>query len=335
MRALVTGGNSFIGTHLIDALVKKGVKVSVLVRNRKDTKTNFNGDIKLYVGDLSDKASLSSICDDHDIDVVFHLASSVHKMSKTEEEKKYVLKVNVDGTRNLLDSLSSSVKHIIFFSSVSVYGINSGFNIDEMAKTDPVTIYGITKLRAESIIRDWGKGKNVKTTSLRLPLVYGPGNKGNIYKIIESIDRRRFVMIGKGENKRSLVYVGNVVDAALAVVGKREADGKVFIVTDGVDYTVRNLCETIAKGLQKKSLLLYIPMSIAKGVAWIGDTVENFIGKPLPFNSEVLGKLANPLTFSSHKIQAEIGFKPYYNLHNTINETMKWYKSRRCEKKHL
>lgn len=324
---LVTGGNSFIGRHLINILIQKGVKISILVRNKKDIPIKWNNNyIKILDGDITSKSSLKAIYNS-DVDVIFHLASYVHRKPKSEDEIRYVFKVNVEGTKNLLDSLCPTVKHIVFFSSVSVYGIESGFDIDELVKTDPVTTYGITKLKAEAIIRDWGKEENVKTTSLRMPLVYGPGNKGNIYKMVEAIDRGRFVMMGRGENKKSMVYVGNVTDAALAVVDRQRANNEVYVVTDGVDYTVKDLYETIAKGLGKKPLPFYIPISIAKGLAKIGDVGGNIIRKSLPFNSEVLGKLTSSLTFSPRKIQEELDFKPRYNLHNTINETIKWYKN--------
>jgi nucleoside-diphosphate-sugar epimerase len=134
--------------------------------------------------------------------------------------------------------------------------------------------------------------------------------------------------MGKGGNKRSMVYVGNVVDAAMAVIERKVANGKVYLVTDGVDYTVKDLYKIISKGLSKKPLPYYVPMGIAKMLAIAGDIGSRITGKSLPFNSEVLGKLTDSLTFSSGRIQEDIGFKPKYNLYNTIDETIKWYKNR-------
>ena len=104
-------------------------------------------------------------------------------------------------------------------------------------------------------------------TSLRLPLVYGPGNKGNIYKMIEAVDRGRFVMIGRGANRRSMVYVGNVVDAAISVVNNSRADGSVYIVTDGIDYSLKDLYDTISKSLGKRPRSFFIPM-LGKGICY-------------------------------------------------------------------
>ena len=134
-------------------------------------------------------------------------------------------------------------------------------------------------------------------------------------------------MIGTGENKRSMVYAGNVVDAALKIVNNKDADDKNYLVTDGIDYSVIDLYKTIAKELGKRTSPFYIPMSIAGGIAWFGNIAGSILGKPVPFNSEVLEKLTGTLTFSSEKIRKEIGFQPKHNLYNTIAETIRWYKN--------
>jgi len=324
-RSLITGGNSFIGRHLVNALIKEDVDVSIVVRNQKNIPASWESAVKMYEGDITKKGFLKGTSDD--VDVIFHLAAYVHKETISGEEKKQAHEVNVEGIKNLLESVGPSVKHVILCSSVSVYGNTEGVVIDETTQTKPITPYGRTKLESEEILKKWGKEKGIKTTSLRLPLVYGPGNKGNIHKLIEAIDQNHFVMIGKGADKRSMVYVGNVVDAALSVVDCDSADGQVYLVTDGIDYSIRELCETIARELNKKLPSFYIPLIIAKGLAIIGDIGGFIIRKSMLFNSQVLNKLTGSLLFSSRKIQEEIGFKPKYNLHNTMNETINWYRS--------
>ena len=323
--ALVTGGNSFIGIHLVSELIRRDVSTSVYVRCIKTIPDEWIGKVKVIEGDIIDNNSLLNLGDK--FDVVFHLAAYVHKTPKSDDEKKYVFAVNVEGTKNLLESLSDSVGNIVFFSSVSVYGNDMGRNLDEDTSTNPTTLYGKTKLSAEQLVIDYGNRHKFKTTILRLPLVYGPGNKGNIYNMIEAIDHRRFVMMGRGRNKRSMVYVGNVVDAAMAVLNKEISDGKVYLITDGIDYTVRDLYRLISKGLGRNPLPFYIPMGIAKMLAIAGDIGNKITRKPLPFSSEVLGKLADSLTFSSGRIHDDIGFKPKYSFYNTIDETIRWYKT--------
>ena len=202
-----------------------------------------------------------------------------------------------------------------------------GNNLDETFSSSPETPYGKSKLEAEKIVEDYGGKYKFKTTSLRLPLVYGPGNKGNIYRMIEAVDRGRFVMIGRGANRRSMVYVENVVDAAISVVNNSRADSSVYIVTDGIDYSLKELYDAISRSLGKRPRSFFIPMGLARGFAVIGGIAGSIIGKQVPFNLNILEKLRGTYALSSLKIQREIGFTPRYNLYNTISDTINWYKT--------
>lgn len=320
---LVTGANGFIGQQLIRKLISNGVKINAFIRNSKRLQ-EFN--ITIFEGEILNTTAMKKAL--KGTDAVFHLIAKTHDFSDSENNTKEYFKINVEGTRNLLNAcIGSDVKHFVYFSSIKAIAEESKDILNEDIIPNPTTPYGQTKLIAEKLVAEYGSEYSFKTTSIRLPLVYGPGNKGNIYKMIEAIERGRFIMIGRGENMRSMVYVGNVVDAALAVVEKQQTNNEVYIVTDKINYTVKELYEVICNGLGKKPLSFYIPISIANGLAKIGDIGGHIIKKPLSFNSEVLRKLTSSLTFSSQKIQDEIGFEPKYNLYNTINETIKWYKS--------
>ena len=323
MRVLVTGANGFIGRHIVRCIEKQGDKINVLVRNSNSF--NISDKVNIFEGDIFDNEKLRKAV--NEVDAVFHLVAKTHDSSSIDNAKDYY-KINVEGTRNLLDAcVKSNIKHFIYFSSVKAMVEECKHTLDETYDCTPTTLYGKTKLMAERLVIEYGNKHGFKTTILRLPLVYGPGNKGNIYKMIEAIDNGRFVMLGNGSNKRSMVYVGNVVDAGIAVIDRKVTDAKVYVITDGVDYTVKDLYKLIAKGLSKKLLPFYVPMGIAKVLAIAGDIGNKIIRKPLPFNTEVLGKLTDSATFSSGRIREDIGFKPKYNLYNTIDETIKWYKN--------
>ncbi len=320
--ALVTGASGFIGQHLINRLEGLGFKINALVRNNKNY--NITGNVNIFEGDIFDTDVLEKAVDN--VEVVFHLVAKTHDLSNIDNAKEYFM-INVEGTRNLLNTcINTNIKHFVYLSSVKAMAEESEETLDESNNPNPSTIYGESKLVAERLVVDYGDKYGFKTTVLRLPLVYGPGNKGNVYKMIQAIDNGRFVMIGKGHNKRSMVYVGNVVDAGIAVIDRKVMGTNVYIVTDGVDYTVRDLYKTIVTGLGKTPFSFYIPMGIAKVVAVIGDIGSKIIRKPLPFDSDVLRKLSRPLTFSSRRIQEEIGFGPKYNLYNTMDETIEWYR---------
>src|SRR3972149_11658100 len=143
---LVTGANGFIGRHFVSSLMKLKADINVLVRNYDRVIPEWGEKVKIFAGDINDSELMENVC--RGVEVVFHLASYVHQKPRTEEEVKYVYEVNVEGTKNVLSSLSSSVQHIIFISTVSVYGRETGELIDENAQTNPSTPYGRTKLEA-------------------------------------------------------------------------------------------------------------------------------------------------------------------------------------------
>ena len=322
----MVGARSFIGQHLIRKLIDNGDHVTGLFRKRPDKAEKWMKDVKVASGDITEKSSIAGIC--KEIEIVYHLAAKVHDFSNKGNTADEHSAVNVSGIKNVLDEcINSGIKHFVYFSSVKAMAEERGNNLDETFSPSPETPYGKSKLEAEKAVEDYGGKYKFKTTSLRLPLVYGPGNKGNIYRMIEAIDRGRFVMIGRGDNRRSMVYVENVVDAAISVVNNSRADSSVYIVTDGIDYSLKELYETISKGLGKRTRSFFIPMGLARGLAVIGGIAGSIIGKQVPFNSNILEKLTGTYTFSSLKIQREPGFKPRYNLYNTINDTINWYKT--------
>ncbi len=325
-KILVVGATSFIGSHLVSELIRRGEQVSIFVRSDLKIPLEWKGVVKIHIGDITKRESIREIC--KGMDYVFHLAAKVHDFSKDGVGDEDHFKINVEGTRNVLEECcNSKIKQFVYFSSVKTMSEDSKEPLDEMSPTRPFTPYGESKLIAENTILEYGKKFGFSTTSLRLPMVYGPGNKGNIYKMISAIDKGYFFMMGDGQSTRSMVYVGNVVEAALSVIGKDIANGKVYIVTDGMDYTVKQLYATIAQSLGKKSSSFHIPFNLAKQLAKIGDLGSSLLGNWIPFNSKALSRLTSSFIVSSQRIQTEVGFKPKYNLYNTMDTTVQWYKN--------
>ncbi|MCU0584779.1 MAG: NAD-dependent epimerase/dehydratase family protein [Desulfobacterales bacterium] len=323
-RVLVTGATGFIGTHLVGALRAAGASVTAL--DLDVSRAGAPGDGVDWVrGDLFDGDCLARAL--RGADTVIHLVAKTHDFSAVEDEAEYH-HINVIGTRRLLEACRpGSVRHVVYFSSVKAMTEASEGTLDETFPPRPTTAYGRTKLAAEEDVRQAGIAKGFRTTTLRLPMVYGPGNKGNVYRMIAAVDRGRFALIGRGENRRSMVYVKNVVEAALAVARRRDLPGDVYLVTDGTDYTVRELYEAIARGLGRRPLPFGIPLFAAGLLARIGDAGGRITGRTLPFNSGALAKLAGELRFSSERIRREAGFAPAHRLQEAIDETIRWYRS--------
>jgi nucleoside-diphosphate-sugar epimerase len=323
-RVLVTGATGFIGTHLVGAL--RAGRASVTALDLDVSKAGTPGDGVDWVrGDLFDRDCLARAL--QGVDTIIHLVAKTHDFSTVEDEAEYH-RINVIGTRRLLEACRpDSVRHVVYFSSVKAMTEESEGILDETFPPRPTTAYGRTKLAAEEAVRQAGLAKGFKTTTLRLPMVYGPGNRGNVYRMISAVDRGRFAVIGRGENRRSMVYVKNVVEATLAVARRRDLPGDVYLVTDGTDYTVRELYEAIARGLGRKPMPFGIPPFAAGLLALLGDAGGRLTGRSLPFNTGALAKLTGDLRFSSERIRREAGFTPAHRLQEAIGETIRWYRS--------
>ena len=325
-KVLVTGATGFIGNLLVRRLASMGCRIKLLVENQ------YNSDLAeydVYQGGLFSNDALARAS--KSTEIVYHLAAFTDPDAKSSEAVERCFAINVEGTKNLLHSLSPSTKHVVSFSTVYVFGNQNEDVTDEGSPADPITPYGHSKLEAENLIREWGLRYGVMTTCLRLPLVYGPGNKGNILRMIDAVARRRFLVVGKGENTRSMVYVENVIDAAIAVAYREEADGETFIVTDGREYSVLVLYQTISKYLGIRPLPLRIPMIIARPAGRVLDLAGSVAGINLPINSQVIKRLTASQVFSSKKIEALLGFSPRYDLSEGMAETVRWYKGNKWQ----
>ncbi len=285
------------------------------------------GMCEVHLGDLFSLDALATAA--AGAEVVFHLAASTDADAKSRDAIERCFALNVQGTKNLLSALGPSVRHVVFFSTAHVFGAQRGEGIDETWPAEPDTVYGRSKLEAENLVREWGSRHGVMTTCLRLPLVYGPGNKGNMLRMIDAVARRRFLIIGNGENKRSMVYVDNVVDAAIAVANRTGADAELFIVTDGADYSLQHLYQTIALSLGMKPLATRIPLGVARLGANAADAAGRVLGREAPYGTRALDKMTSSLTFSSRKIEQALGFQPAHDLSKGMAETARWYRERK------
>lgn len=322
-RVMVTGASGFIGRPLVKKLASSSALPVLLVEPGAVDLSDYEqhrGDL-LAPGTLSMPASGAR--------VVYHLAAFTDPDASSPDSVRRCFDINVEGTRNLLESLGPSTEHFIFFSSVHVYGCDEGTGLDESSPVRPTSAYARSKLAAEDLVMEWGREHGLMTTVLRLPMTYGPGNKGNIFRMIDAIARRRFVMIGRGDNRRSMVYVDNVTDAAIAVALRKEADGQTFILTDPRDYTMLEVYTAIAHALGVRPMPFHVPAPVAGLAGKAFDMGEKLLGRDLPYSSQVLGRLTASLTFSSAGIEEAVGFRPSIGLEEGMAETARWFRERR------
>jgi nucleoside-diphosphate-sugar epimerase len=320
---LVTGASGFIGQHLVKRLLREGCRVRILVRNT--SLDSFPGTVEVAHGDVRNQADMKAAT--AGVDIVYHLAAYTEPSGSPENEAACQL-VNVEGTQNVLDAaVSGGARRFVFFSSVKVFGEETSACLDESAAQKPTTPYGRSKLEAERAVLDYRERTGLEAIVLRLPLVYGPHNRGNIYQLISAIDRGIFPPPPAVLNRRSLVHVANVVEAAMLVSQNPVPPSSCYIVTDAKSYSTRELYESICRALGKRVPRWHVPLSLLVVLAQSGDIASRLMKRPFPVNSGSLQKLIGSAWYSSEKISRELGYSPTITLEAALPELIAWYRT--------
>jgi nucleoside-diphosphate-sugar epimerase len=244
MRVLVTGASGFVGRHLIRALRDAGHEVAACSRSRVEQPGIFYV-VSPELGPGEDwTAALAGF------DAVVHLAGLAAvdgSGSSTELETKY-RKVNVEGARALAkQAAKAGVKHFVFMSSLHSVAANSDERLSEQTEPHPVSAYGRSKLAAEKAIQEELRTSGCAWTILRPPLVYGRGNQANFGLLLKLVKTGIPLPLASVRNRRSFIYVENLVDLISKCLGNDKAFRKVYLPSDGEDLSTAELIRTIAR----------------------------------------------------------------------------------------
>ena len=295
----MTGADGFIGTALRRRLEEGGTRVYRLSRTAQGPDT--------ISADLG-KDAIAGL-DEIRPEAVFHLAGRVHVMDEGVDAEAEHIRVTVEGTRHLLEaSADAGVAAFVFFSSVAVMPEGSVSELDEAAQPAPSTPYGRAKLRAEELVLGMNGKGGMRTVCLRLPMVYGPGHKGHLPRMIRAIDRGVFPPLPQYAGTRSLLHVEDAVQAALLAAEKPEAAGNVYIVAEPRSYSSREIYEIVLRSLGRRAPRWHVPRAVLASIALAGDLGERLTRRRLPFDSTTLSKLSRPAVYSAAKIERELGF---------------------------
>ncbi len=255
MRVLVTGGAGFIGSHLVDELLDRDNKVTVIDNLSTGKLDNIsqhedNEDFTFRKEDITKRSEVEEVL--KEIDGVIHTAA-ITSVPRSVEEPDLTERVNVEGTKILLEnSIKNDVKRFVFSSSCAVYGRNEDLPISEDSEPNPISPYGESKLEAERLCRKFAE-KGLETVSLRYFNVYGPRQgfgpyAGVILKFLEKIEEGDPpVIYGDGEQTRDFVYVKDVVRGTLLGLEEDDVSGEVFNIATGNEVSINELCEKILK----------------------------------------------------------------------------------------
>lgn len=312
MKITVVGGAGFIGSNLLKKLTAHAVV------NIDKSKLNIDGK-EMLVGDVRDYNSLQDTIAPTDWLVVL---AAEHRDDVSPASLYY--DVNVEGIKNVLKVADErNIKQILFTSSVAVYGLNKE-NPNEEHPVDPFNHYGKSKYEAEELLRSWyEKDPHGRTLVIIRPtVVFGPKNRGNVYNLLRQIASGRFLMIGSGENKKSMAYVENMTGFIQYCIEKDIRGYYLFNYADKPDLTTKELVDHAYLSLEGKKGSIQIPYFVgyAAGIAF--DILAKMLNRKFPISSVRVQKFCATTQFDASKAIA-FGYTPKYSLKDGIDITIK------------
>lgn len=308
MPTLVTGANGLLGGALCSVLEHADHQVIRIVRT---STTPW----EVSVGDVNEHTQWGEVLGSG-VDVVVHLAGQVPADGKATNWKTDLFyQTNALGTRNLANQCAHyGVKRFVFVSTVKVLGEGKDEPYRGNDLAVPSDAYAISKWEAEQMLWQIAAETGMEVVVLRPPLVYGPGVKGNFLRLMQAIDKRRPLPLGGIQNQRSLIYLGNLVDAIRLCLTHPKAAGKAFLVSDGDDVSTPELVRRIAASLGRRPLLLPLPVSPMR---WAGRV----LGK-----QAAVDRLLGSLCVDVSPLREELGWTPPYTMQEGLEATVQWYR---------
>ncbi len=311
MRVLVTGAGGFVGRALCRELLGRGHSVTAVVRGTEPPE----GCEARIVSDIGPDTDWSAALEG--VDAVAHLAARVHVMrERVADPLAAFRRTNVDGTLRLARSAAvTGVRRLVFLSSVKVLGeATPDGPFTDSSPVNPQDPYGASKREAETGLSELAARSGMEVAILRPPLVYGPGVKGNFLSLLRLIDRGVPLPLAAIANRRSLLYLGNLVDAVDLCLSHDGAAGRTFLIRDGEDLSSAELGRRLAAALGRRARFFSLPEGVLRLAA-------NCIGR-----RAAAQRLLGSLTVDDRRIRSELDWQPPFTVDQGLAETAIWWR---------
>jgi nucleoside-diphosphate-sugar epimerase len=308
---VLLGGSGFIGTRLAQILTEEGLPVRIGDMQRSEAFP------ELWTAcDVRDAAALRSI--------VAGAGTIVNLAAEHRDDVRPISNyhaTNVHGAEQVCQAArDAGVERIIFTSSVAVYGFHP-LPLDESGPFEPFNHYGKTKLAAEAVYKAWAAEDAARTLVMVRPaVVFGEKNRGNVYNLLRQIASGRFLMVGSGDNIKSMAYVGNVA-AFLAYTLAMGPGVHIFNYADGPDMKTRDLVDLVWRCLGKSGQPRRMPKSMAMAGGMAFDVVARLTGRRFPISAVRVRKFCERTQFRADRVGAS-GFRAPYSLAEGLRRTL-------------
>ncbi|MCB2203512.1 NAD-dependent epimerase/dehydratase family protein [bacterium] len=316
MKALITGGTGFVGSHLVEVLKNRGWELCVLA---KDAMFSADLGVPVTIADLSDREAVAPLL--RDVDYVFHVAG----LTRARKTVDYYM-VNHLGTRDLLDACAEhcrALRRFVYVSSLTAVGPRNGAGeITEQSPYHPVSHYGRSKMMAEIEVME--RRNEIPVTIVRPSAVYGPRDR-DLFRYFKMIRTGIEPLLGSGAHQLNLVHVRDLVDGIIRAAEHPAAEGEAFFI-GGENYSTAGLCRHIARAMQRRPFVFHLPEFLIYVVGAAGEATGRLLRRQVFFNvQKVREAVQEAWTCSIDKARERIGFEPRVTLDAGMRMTYDWY----------
>jgi len=311
-RVLVTGATGIVGRALCPVLAAAGHTVRAV--QRREGPTPPGAAERVVVPDIGPDTDWRAALDG--VGAVVHLAARVHVMNESPADGAAAHRqVNAEGTRRLAEATAEAgVRRLLFVSSIKVYGDAPAVQpLTEAVTPRPDDPYGESKWAAEQALARIGASRGLETVVLRPPLVYGPGVGGNMLALLKLCRSGLPLPLGRADNRRSLIALGNLTDAIAIALAHPAAAGQTYVLRDGEDLSVADLVRRLRAPLGLPPRLVPVPPRLLKAALVAAG------------RRALAARLLDSLVLDDAKIRQDLGWSPPLSVELGLAETVNWF----------
>lgn len=316
MKIALIGASGFVGTRLLGLLDES--KDQYELKNIDLLQSHFFPQYTI-IGDVRKQEQMNKELEGYDLVV---LLAAQHRDDVTPTSLYY--DTNVGGIKVTLQAMEKNgIKRLVFFSSVAVYGLNKK-NPNEEYLADPFNHYGKSKWQAEQVLQEWYKRhQDWNIDIIRPTVIFGERNRGNVYNLLHQIAGGKFLMVGNGNNKKSMAYVGNIVAFVKYMIDNVREGYNVFNYIDKPDFTMNELVEHVEKVLNKHIPSTHFPYWMGMLGGYCFDVLAKLTGKKLSISSVRVKKFCATTQYDATKV-SQTTFKAPYTLGEGLARTLEF-----------
>jgi nucleoside-diphosphate-sugar epimerase len=317
MKVLVTGATGFVGSHLAEALRRRGDEVTVLARSASKAAALAPLEVRVVPGDLHDRAALERAATGQDI--VYHVAGVVAARSEAD-----FMAANRDGTRNLVEAVArAGTGRLVFVSSMAAAGPTiKGRPLRGDEAPRPVTAYGRSKLAAEELVT----GSALPWTIVRPPMVYGPRDQ-EVLKVFRLARLGVAPVLGDGSQELSAVHGGDLAEALVAAGTSSAAAGRTYYACHPEVFTGAEMARAVGRAMGKSPAVIRVPATIGRGVLMLTEAAARLTGHTTILTADKANEFFQPAwTGDPGLLTRDTGWQAAHDLRTGLEETYQWYR---------